>query len=329
MIKFQYPIFLLIIPIVILLTILKLKKKQSSGIGFSELTLLKVAAKKNHLTSLPYILRCLTLILLSLALAGPIKENSIENNEASGIDIIVAIDVSGSMEGLDFSTKREKQTRLDAVKKVVKEFIDSRPNDRIGVVAFAGAPYIASPLTLDHSWLIKRLDMLQTGMIEGGTAIGSAIASASNSLNRVESKSKIVILLTDGENNSGVIEPRQAAEAANALGVKIYTVGAGKEGKAPYEVNGFFGSDIQYVDVKIDEEMLTDVATSTGGLYFRAKDINSLEEIYSRINKMEKTTRVSNKTVLYKYYFMIPLIIGFLLFLIEIILTSTKLRRVY
>ncbi|QEN06136.1 VWA domain-containing protein [Thiospirochaeta perfilievii] len=329
MIKFQYPIFLLIIPIVILLTILKLKKKQSSGIGFSELTLLKVAAKKNHLTSLPYILRCLTLILLSLALAGPIKENSIENNEASGIDIIVAIDVSGSMEGLDFSTKREKQTRLDAVKKVVKEFIDSRPNDRIGVVAFAGAPYIASPLTLDHSWLIKRLDMLQTGMIEGGTAIGSAIASASNSLNRVESKSKIVILLTDGENNSGVIEPRQAAEAANALGVKIYTVGAGKEGKAPYEVNGFFGSDIQYVDVKIDEEMLTDVATSTGGLYFRAKDINSLEEIYNRINKMEKTTRVSNKTVLYKYYFMIPLIIGFLLFLIEIILTSTKLRRVY
>lgn len=329
MIKFQYPIFLLIIPIILLLTMLKLKKKQSSGVGFSELALLKKAAKKNHLTTLPYLLRSLTLVCLSFALAGPIKENSIENNEASGIDIIVAIDVSGSMEGLDFSTKREKQTRLDAVKKVVKEFIDSRPNDRIGVVAFAGAPYIASPLTLDHSWLIKRLDMLQTGMIEGGTAIGSAIASASNSLNRVESKSKIVILLTDGENNSGVIEPRQAAEAANALGVKIYTVGAGKEGKAPYEVNGFFGSEIQYVDVKIDEEMLTDVATSTGGLYFRAKDINSLEEIYSRINKMEKTTRVSNKTVLYKYYFMIPLIIGFLLFIFEIVLTSTKLRRVY
>lgn len=329
MIRFQYPLILILIPIIIIITIIKLKKKKNSGVGFSQLTLLKLAAKKNHLTNLPYFLRLFSLISLIIALSGPVKENSIENNDASGIDIIIAIDVSGSMDGLDFSTRKLKQTRLDAVKVVVKEFIDSRPNDRIGVVAFAGAPYLASPLTLDHGWLFKRLEILNTGMIEGGTAIGSAIASASNSLNRVESKSKIIILLTDGENNSGVIEPVQAAEAAGALGIKVYTVGAGKEGQAPYEVKGFFGNEIQYVDVKIDEEMLTTVAESTGGAYFRAKDMDSLEEVYNQIDKLETTTRVSNMTVLYKYYFMIPLLIGLIMLICELVLTSTILRRVY
>lgn len=329
MLNFQIPLFLLFIPIIILFTIIKLRKKRSSGVGFSQLALLKKASKKNKLTNVPYFLRALSLIFLTISLAGPVKENSIENSDASGIDIILAIDVSGSMEGLDFSTQTKKQTRLDAVKIVVKQFIESRPNDRIGVVAFAGAPYLASPLTLDHDWLIKRIELLNTNMIEGGTAIGSAIASASSNLNRIESKSKIIVLLTDGENNGGSIEPIQASEAANALGIKIYTVGAGKEGQAPYEVKGFFGSEIQYVDVKIDEEMLTTVADNTGGQYFRAKDIKSLEDVYDQINKMEKTTRVSSKKILYKYYFMIPLIIGFLLLLIEVILTSTKLRRVF
>lgn len=323
------PLFLLIIPVVIFLTIYKIRKKNVSGVGFSQLTLLKQASKQNKLINLPYILRALALIFLIISLAGPVKENSIEDNDASGVDIILAIDVSGSMEGLDFSTKTMKQTRLDAVKKVVKEFVESRPNDRIGVVAFAGAPYLASPLTLDHNWLFKRMELLNTNMIEGGTAIGSAIASASNSLHRIDSKSKIIILLTDGENNSGTIEPIQASEAANALDIKIYTVGAGKEGKAPYEVNGFFGSEIKYVDVKIDEEMLTTVAENTGGAYFRAKDIKSLEEVYDQINTMEKTKRVSSKKILYKYYFMLPLIIGALLLILELLLTTTKLRRVF
>jgi len=329
MIKFQYPIFLLFIPIIILITFFKIKNKQSSGIGFSQLGLLKLACNTNIYGKIPFLLRGLALTFLILSLSSPVVENSKQNNDASGIDIIIAIDVSGSMEALDFSTKSLKQNRLDAVKKVVKEFIDSRPNDRIGVVAFAGAPYIASPLTLDHSWLIQRLEMLNTGMIEGGTAIGSAIASASNSLNRIESKSKIIILLTDGENNSGVIEPLQAAEAAKALNIKIYTVGAGKDGQAPYEVNGFFGKDIQYVDVKIDEDMLTNVAQLTDGSYFRAKDIDSLYNIYDKINKLEKTKRVANYTILYKYYFIVPLLIGLLLLIIEIVLSATILRKVY
>ncbi len=306
-----------------------MRHKSNSGIGFSQLTLLKLASKKNKLTNIPYILRLISLILFAIALAGPIKENSTEDNKASGIDIIMAIDISRSMEGLDFSTSTLKQTRLEAVKVVVQDFIESRPNDRIGLVAFAGKPYLASPLTLDHSWLFKRMELLNTNLIEGGTAIGSAIASASNHLNRVDSKSKIIILLTDGENNSGTIEPIPAAEAAKALGIKIYTVGAGTEGKAAYEVDGFFGNNIQYIDVEIDEEMLTNVAQKTGGSYFRAKDKKSLESIYEKINQLETTTRVVNKTTVYKYYFMIPLILGLIFLTSEIILSSTKIRRIF
>jgi len=241
-ISLQNPIYLILIPIAILITIIRIRKKNSTGIKFSQLEILKKAAKKSKSINIPYFLRLLSLIFLIIALAGPVKENSIDDNKASGIDIILAIDVSGSMEGLDFSTKTKKQTRLDAVKQVVKSFVEDRPNDRIGLLAFAGRPYLASPLTLDHDWLFRRLEILNTNMIEGGTAIGSAIASAANHLNRIESKSKIIILLTDGENNSGAIEPIPAAEAAAALGIKIYTVGAGKDGQAPYEVKGFFGN---------------------------------------------------------------------------------------
>lgn len=331
MFSFQTPLFLIIIPVVIALTILKIYKKSSVGVGFSQISLLKKAVGSNQLSNLPYYLRLISLILFSLALAGPVIENSSEESKASGIDIIMAIDISGSMEALDFSTATQKMTRLDAVKVVVKEFIESRPNDRIGVVAFAGRPYLASPLTLDHNWLFKRLNMLETRMIQGGgTAIGSAIASSANHLSRVDSKSKIIVLLTDGENNTGSIEPLPAAEAAEALGIKIYTVGAGTHGKAPREVNTFTGTgtEITYVDVDIDERMLKEVADKTDGLYFRAKDLDSLSSIYGKINKLEKTTRVMNRKVIYKHYFYLPLILGFIILLIELTLTSTILRRI-
>lgn len=330
MFKFQIPQILLLIPILILIAAIKFRKKRNSGIGFSQVGLLKKAVGNNQLNNIPYILRIISLLCFIFALSGPVIENSTVNTEASGIDIIMAIDVSTSMEALDFSTKNVKRNRLEAVKGVVKEFILSRPNDRIGIVAFSGRPYLASPLTLDHNWLLTRLEMLETGMIQsGGTAIGSAIASSSNHLSRIESKSKIIVLLTDGENNSGAIEPLPASEAAAALDIKIYTVGAGKEGKAPYETRGFFGSKIDYMDVKIDEEMLTGVAEKTGGLYFRAKDIDSLNSIYDKINSYEKTTRVINKTVLYDFLFVIPVVIGLILLLLETLLSLTVLRRVF
>lgn len=328
MIKFIYPLYLLMIIPVILLLIYRLNRRANSGVYYSGTSLLKLAAKKNHISTLPHYLRFLGISFLILSLAGPVRESVLENNEASGVDIILAIDVSGSMAGLDFSTRTKKQNRLDAVKKVAKEFVDSRPNDRIGVVAFGGAPYVASPLTLDHDWLYQRMESLETGMIDGGTAIGSAISSASSSLNRVESKSKIIILLTDGENTSGLVQPEQAAEAAGALGIKIYTVGAGQDGQAPYETNSFFGKEIQYVDVNIDEEMLTEVADLTGGKYFRAKDISSLESIYDEINDLEKTTRISQKTINHQHYFTIPLLIGLIFIVVELLLSLTILRRI-
>lgn len=328
MFKFIYPLYLLITVPALLLLIYRLKNKAKSGVLYSGTSLLKLAAKKNHLSTLPHFLRFLGLFFLIISLAGPVRESVLENNEASGIDIILAIDVSGSMAGLDFSTKTKKQTRLDAVKLVAKEFVESRPNDRIGVVAFGGAPYVASPLTLDHDWLFQRMEMLETGMIDGGTAIGSAISSASSALNRVDSKSKIIILLTDGENTSGLVQPEQAAEAAGALGIKIYTVGAGKDGQAPYETNSFFGKEIKYIDVNIDEEMLTEVADLTGGRYFRAKDISSLESIYDEINKLEKTTRINQKTINHKHYFIFTLSIGLFFIVLEFLLSLTVIRRI-
>lgn len=328
MISFQTPLYLaLLIPLGIVIY-LKRIKDVSSGIGFSEVELLKEASGGSSLVKLPYYLNLISLFLTIITLAGPVKRNDFEEHKASGVDIILAVDVSPSMDALDFSTKSREQTRLDAVKEVVKDFIESRPFDRIGIVAFSGRPYLASPLTLDHNWVSNRADILETGMIDGATAIGSAIASSINHLKDIESKSKIIVLLTDGESNAGNIEPVQAARAAEALGVKIYTIGAGTVGKAAYRSNSFF-TKYDYVDVKIDEEMLSEVATITGGLYYRATDLESLKDIYRKIDEMEATKRVADISITYKHYFIYPLVGAFILYLISTILSLTILRKTF
>lgn len=326
MISFQFPLYLLLLLPVALVLLLDKRKRRSEGVGFSDISLLKLASKESRLTKLPYYLNIISILLVVIALAGPVKRRDFEENSASGVDIILAIDVSGSMDALDFSTSKKEQTRLDAVKLVVSDFVTKRPFDRIGIVAFGGRPYLASPLTLDHNWINKRVDILETGMIEGNTAIGTALASSINHLKDIDSKSKIVILLTDGENNAGSIEPIQAAKAAEALGVKVYTIGAGVEGKAPYKSNSFF-TKYDYRDVNIDEEMLNEVAVLTGGEYFRARDMESLDSIYTRIDSMETTKRVANITITYKYYFIYPLLISALLYSISSILSYTILRK--
>lgn len=328
MFKFTHPLFLLLIPLLIVLFFIKQKRKVSAGVGFSEVSLLRAAAGRNFTVKIPPVLRVSALTLLTASLAGPVNVDSQVDIKASGIDIMIVVDVSTSMEALDFSTKQKKRNRLDAVKEVVATFIEDRPNDRIGLIAFAGRPYIVSPLTLDHSWLIRRLDALETGMIEDGTAIGSAIASGANHLRDINSKSRIMILLTDGENTGGKVQPETAAEAAAAVGVKMYTIGAGKKGKAPYERQGFFTTDIYYYDVKIDEEMLVKTAQTTGGKYFRAQDLESLENIYSEINTIEKTTRTQNKQENFTLLFMYPLVAGILLLVTELILSQTKFRKI-
>jgi len=266
--------------------------------------------------------------LLVVALARPRLGKGSSEIEASGIDIILTLDVSGSMEALDFELDGKPANRLEVVKKVVAEFVGQRPNDKLGMVAFAGRPYMVSPLTMDHEWLAKRLSDVKIGQVEDGTAIGSAIASSVSHLRDSEAKSRIIILLTDGVNNAGAVNPLTAAEAAKALGIKVYTIGAGTRGEAPFPVQDAFGRRyLQTVKVEIDEKMLEEVATATGGKSFRATDTESLASIYDAINQLETTTRKLKKYQQYDELFLYFLVPGLLILLIELILRQTRWRR--
>lgn len=238
-----------------------------------------------------------TLLLVSFALfivglARPQAGRTLTHVEASGIDIMLALDVSRSMLAEDFTIGRERANRLEAVKMVTEQFIKARPNDRIGIVAFAGKPYLVSPLTLDHDWLLQNLERIQIGLVEDGTAIGSAIASATNRIKEREAKSKIVVLLTDGDNNAGKITPPTAAEAAKALGIKVYTICAGTKGYAPIPVQDPFSGRMVYRNVlmTVNEEALKEIAKITDAQFYRATDTKSLTQIFEEIDKLEKTT---------------------------------------
>jgi len=274
------------------------------------------------------LLRCITVILLVFALARPLKGGEETKITTEGIDIILAVDVSGSMMAEDFQIGGEHRNRLYVVKEVVRDFIKGRQNDRIGIVTFAGRPYTLCPLTLDYGWLIQQLDRAEIGMIEDGTAIGSAIATSTNRLRGSIAKSKIIVLLTDGRNNAGRIDPITAADAARALNVKVYTIGAGTKGLVPFPARDFFGDKVyRQVKIDIDDDSLKQIAQKTEGMYFRATDTDSLRRIYEEIDKMEKTEIETTEYLEYKEfypYFLISAIIGFVL---EIGLANTRLRR--
>ena len=270
----------------------------------------------------------LALALLIAALARPRLGRGSTEIEASGIDIVLALDVSVSMEALDFKIDGKPVNRLNVIKKVVGEFVGQRPNDKLGMVAFAGRPYLVSPLTLDHGFLAKRLADVKLGQVEDGTAIGSAIAAAVNHLRDSTAKSRIIILLTDGMNNAGAVNPPTAAEAAKALGIKIYTIGAGIRGDAPIPVRDMFGgTHLQMMKVDIDEEMLRQIANATGGQTFRATDTDSLVKIYDAINQLETTTRKLKKYQQYDELYLWFLVPGLCLLLLELFLNQTRFRR--
>lgn len=265
--------------------------------------------------------------LLVIALARPRKVKGTSDLQTNGIDIILTIDVSGSMEALDFKLHGKQANRLEVVKDVVAKFVVQRPDDRIGMVAFAGRPYLAAPLTHDQAWIATRLQDVQIGQVEDGTAIGSAIVSSVDHLRDSDAKSKVIILLTDGVNTSGSINPLTATEAAKALGVKIYTIGAGTNGEAPYPVRSMFGTQMQMIKVEIDEKTLGEIASMTGGKYFRATDADSLGDIYATINQLETTPRQEKKYEDYDEWFAIALWPGLGLLLLEWILRHTRFRR--
>lgn len=271
-------------------------------------------------------LRLAAIGLLITGMARPQWGRTNTEVEASGIDILLAVDISGSMKALDFSLNGRQANRLDVAKSVVAKFISERPSDRIGLVAFAGKPYLVCPLTLDHDWLQQRLNSLRIGMIEDGTAIGSALVAGVNRLRDQQAKSRILILLTDGVNNAGKIAPLTAAEAAAAMKIKVYAIGAGRHGVAPLPVEDQFGRvRMVQAEVNIDEETLTKVAELTRAKYFRATDTASLARIYEEINAMETTVRkvryLSNHHELFPWV----VLAAFLLLATELLLSWRRL----
>ena len=273
-------------------------------------------------------LRCIIILLIAFGLARPQKGVEESKLVGEGIDIVLVIDVSGSMRAEDFQIEGERYNRLHVVREVVKDFIKGRSNDRIGIVVFAGRPYTLCPLTLDYGWLIQNLDRAQIGMLEDGTAIGTAIATGTNRLRESSADSKVIILLTDGRNNTGRISPETAANLAKTLNVKIYTIGAGTKGMAPFPARDFFGNKTyQPVKIEIDDESLTQIAQETGGRYFRATDTDNLRQIYDEIDKMEKTEIETPQYLEYKEFYPFFLIPALICFLAELALANTRLRR--
>jgi Ca-activated chloride channel homolog len=269
-----------------------------AAVEYSDITLARAVARRtrSRIGGLVWLLPILAAALMIVGLARPQRTDSHTEVTANGIDIVLGLDVSGSMQALDFMVKNTRLNRIEVVKAVVARFIEERPNDRIGIIAFAGSPYLVSPLTLDHDWLLQNLERVNIGGQDDGTAIGSAIAAGVNHLRTTAAKSKVVILLTDGVNNSGKIAPLAAAEAARALGVKVYTIGVGVRGKAPVPVRDESGRmHIVMAEVDVDEKTLQAVASETGGLFYRATDTDSLQKIYEQINRYEKSAQSVQK----------------------------------
>jgi Ca-activated chloride channel family protein len=336
---FAQPWLLLLLLAIPLLAYWRGKAGPAAALTFSSTTALRSIGKSSAARAGKFLrsLFLLSLAFLVIAMARPQLGKSLTQVEASGIDIMVVLDVSGSMLTKDFTVGGESATRIDAIREVTRKFIEGRPNDRIGIIAFAGRPYVVSPMTLDHDWLIKNLDRVRIGLVEDGTAIGSAIAAAANRLNDKKSKSRVIVLLTDGENNTGKIPPNTAAEAVKALKIKFYAVGAGINGVAPTPVfnpqNGkpltdMFGNVVyQNQRVHFNEAGLKEVAKIADGEFFRATDTKSLEQIFGDIDKLEKTTVSVKKYQQYRDLFPGLIMAGCGLFIAQILLAQTIWKK--
>lgn len=327
-IRFVDPYFLLLLLLIPFLVFWYIRGRKGRGgtlrfsyLGFAKEVHRSSAERARHIL---FILRMVMLCLLILAFARP--QSGIKGEEVitQGVDIILAMDISSSMLAEDI-----KPNRVEAAKEVASAFVKGRQNDRIGMVVFAGEAYTQCPLTIDYGIILGFLDEIHVGMIEDGTAIGMGLATAVNRLRNSEAKSKVIILLTDGENNRGEIDPVTAAQAAQAFDVRIYAIGAGTRGTAMYPVDDpFFGKRYVPMQVNIDEESLTKIADMTGGQYFRATDRKQLESIYQEIDEMEKTKISVNEYTRYSELFFYLVGIAGVLFLGEVGLAHTRFRKI-
>jgi len=315
-------LLLLIVPAVIWYIIKRKKRYPTLQVSNSFAIQGLKPSWKNRLEHVPFVLRMLAFALIVVVLARPQSTNSWSNVSTEGIDIVVALDISSSMLAEDL-----KPNRLEAAKRVAASFINSRPNDNIGLVVFSAESFTQCPLTTDHAVLLNLFGGIQSGMIDDGTAIGLGLANSVNRIKDSKAKSKVVILLTDGSNNSGDIDPITAAGLAKTFGIRVYTIGIGTKGKAPYPFQTAYGIQYQNIDVVIDELPLRQIASITGGQYYRATNNSRLKSIYNEIDKLEKTKmrvhEFSKKNEEYRNFGLAALI----LLLLEILLRNTVLRR--
>jgi Ca-activated chloride channel homolog len=326
---FQNPLFLLGLAAVPLLAWDHFRKasKRKASIRFPSLSVVKRVAPSlaYRLRHILLVLRLLAVSLMCVGLARPQYGESIEDISTNGIDIMLALDISGSMRTLDF----RPQNRLVVAKKVIENFITGRSHDRIGLVVFAGRSFTQCPLTLDYGILVSFLRKVDFGLVEDGTAIGTGLMNATNRLRLNGAKSKVVILLTDGANNSGEVDPITAAKAAQALGIKVYTIGVGKEGEQPIEIDDpLFGKRIVSQKTDVDMPTLKAIAELTGGKSFRAQDAKALEGIYGQIDKLEKTEIKTTSYYRYHELFRNLLLAALLVLLLEIGLSNTRFMKI-
>lgn len=327
MLVFTKPLYfiLMVIPLAMIVWYLFRQRRAEATIQFSTtqgIDKIKPSLKV-RLRHLPFVLQVLAIMALIAALARPQTSNSWENVTTEGIDIMMSMDISSSMLAADL-----KPNRLEAAKDVAAAFINGRQNDNIGLVVFSGESFTQVPLTTDHAVLLNMFQSIQSGMIEDGTAIGLGLANSVSRLKESKAKSKVIILLTDGSNNRGEIAPVTAAEIAKSFGIRVYTIGVGTIGTAPYPVQTPFGVQYQNMAVDIDENVLKQIASMTGGQYFRATDNKSLKGIYDEIDKLEKTkmktSQYSKKYEQFKYF----ALAAFIFLLIQVVLRYTVYRKI-
>jgi len=330
--RFEHPWALWLLLLIPGLAILRGRFGREAAVQYSGLSLLGplIRQRKSRAGGWLAALTYATLACLLVALARPQRVDSTSQVQESGIDIMLAIDLSPSMQALDYFKNGQELSRVDAVRDSVGEFIQDRPNDRIGMVVFAGEAFLMSPLTLDHDWLMQNVSRLQVGLAGDATAIGSALAVCANRLRDSHAKSKIIVLLTDGANNAGKITPFAAAQAAAALHIKIYTIGAGSAEEAKFPVRDPFTGQMTYtkIPVDIDVDALKKIAEIGGGQFFRAADIDAMQNVYKTINQLETTHTATKRFEHVQEYFQWALYPGLFFLGLEIVLSHTRWRRV-
>lgn len=323
----EYPklLWLLVVPVLLVAHYIYLELAQKHPhlrVSTAVPWLVKKTTTTTSLRHIPFALRIIALTLIIIAVARPRSSEVIEKIDAEGIDIVMAMDVSTSMLARDFTPDR-----ISASKDIAIEFIAQRPTDRMGIVVFAGESYTQCPLTTDRAALINMMKEVETGLIDDGTAIGNGLATAIARMKDSDAKSRVVILLTDGVNNSGEMSPQMAVEIAKTYGIRVYTIGVGKEGMAPYPVMTPWGVEIKNLEVEIDEDLLKQIADETGGRYFRANDNTKLAEIYNEINKMEKARTTVDSFPVYKELFGKYALLALLALIAELIFNWFVIRK--